>query len=113
MEGPDLVVQETGYPDHQDRVVSASRGLPVNMQQVVPTSERPFCYKVEQQTSLVSVTCAKFPGPGSGCIKPTMGGSVPVCLPTGSHLRQSGVEAAQLPMQENHCDCFRVAQHEI
>ena len=33
------------------------------------------------------------------------------CLP--SHLGQSGGEAAVLPMQENHSDCSRVAQHAL
>ena len=34
-------------------------------------------------------------------------------LPTSSHLGQSGGEVAGLPMQENHSDCFRVAQHAL
>ena len=42
-----------------------------------------------------------------------MGGSEPVCLPTNSHLGQSGVEVAGLPMQENHSDCSRVAQQAL
>ena len=41
-----------------------------------------------------------------------MGGSEPICLPTGSHLGQSG-EVAGLPMQEIHSDCSRVAQHAL
>ena len=40
-----------------------------------------------------------------------MGGSGPICLPTSSHLGQSGEEVAGLPMQENHSDCSGVAQH--
>ena len=42
-----------------------------------------------------------------------MGGSGCICLPTSSHLRQSGGEVAGLPMQENHCDCSGVAQHAL
>ena len=42
-----------------------------------------------------------------------MGGSGPICLPTGSHLGQSGGEVAGLPMQENHSDHSRVAQHAL
>ena len=40
---------------------------------------------------------------GSGCI----------CLPTSGHLGQSGGEVIGLPMQQNHSDCSRVAQHAL
>ena len=43
---------------------------------------------------------------GSRCTEPIMGGSGPICLPTGSHLGQN---ATGLPMQENHSDCSRLA----
>ena len=39
-----------------------------------------------------------------------MGGSGHVCLPTSSHLGQSGGEVTRLPMQETHSDCSREAQ---
>ena len=42
-----------------------------------------------------------------------MGGSGRVCLPTSSHLGQSGGEVARLPMQENHSDCSGVAQYAL
>ena len=42
-----------------------------------------------------------------------MGGSGPICLPTSSHLGQSGGEVTGLPMQENHFDCSGVAQHAL
>ena len=42
-----------------------------------------------------------------------MGGSGPICLSSSSHTEQSGGEAAGLPMQENHSDCSRVAQHPL
>ena len=76
------------------------------MQQVVPTSNRPLCNKV-QQTSLVCVTSAGPPGLGSRSTQPAMGGSGPVCLPTSSHLGQSGGEVAGLRLQENQ------AQHAL
>ena len=42
-------------PDHLNRVVSPSRGLPSYMQQVAPASNRPICHEVQQQVaSLVS-----------------------------------------------------------
>ena len=70
VENPDLVFQKTGSQssthsrpaecgsrqaiqarlDHPDRMVSLSRVLPVDMQQVASTSDRPICYKVQQQT---------------------------------------------------------------
>ena len=52
-------------------------------------------------------------GLGSGGTQPTMGRSGCTCLPTSSHLMQSGGEAAGLPMQENLCDCSRVAQYAL
>ena len=42
-------------PDHPNRVVSPSRGLPVDMHQVAPTSNRPFCNEVQQVTSVSPV----------------------------------------------------------
>ena len=42
-----------------------------------------------------------------------MGGSGRICLPTSSHLGQSGGEVAGLPMQENHSDCSGVALHAL
>ena len=50
---------------------------------------------------------------GSGCTQPVMGKSGPICLPTSSHLGQSGGEGAGLPMQQDHSDCPRVTQHAL
>ena len=45
----------------------------------------------------------------SGCTQSAMGGSGHICLPTSSHLGQSGGKVARLPMQENNSDCSVVA----
>ena len=92
----DLVHQETSYtqspthsrlsecggrqaiqtrPDHRDREVSPSRGLPNNMQQVALASDRPFCHDVRQQVTSVCVTSSGPPGLGSKRTQPAMGGS--------------------------------------
>ena len=42
-----------------------------------------------------------------------MGGSGHVCLPTSSHLGQSGGEVTRLSMQENHSDCSGEAQQAL
>ena len=42
---------------------------------------------------------------GSGCTPPVLGRSGPICLPTNSHLGQSGRKVAGLPMQQNHTGC--------
>ena len=34
--------------DHSNRMVPSSRGFPSYMQQVAPTSDRPFCHEVQQ-----------------------------------------------------------------
>ena len=75
-------------PDHPNRVVSLSRGLLLNMQQVDP-------------------------GHSSGCAQSAMVGSGSIHLPTVSHIGQSGGGVAGLPMQENHSDCSGVAQHAL
>ena len=134
VENPDVVFQKTGDsqspthsrpaecgsrqaihagPDYTDRMVSPSRGLPVNMQQVTPASNRPFCHKVQQQVASICVASSGSPGLGNGCTQPTMGGSGCFCLPTSSHLGQSGGEVAGPPMPQNHSDCPRVAQHAL
>ena len=41
-------------PDHPNRVVSPSGGLPSNMQQVAPASNRPICHLVQQHVAFVS-----------------------------------------------------------
>ena len=108
--GSTLAIQ--ARPDHPERVVSPSRGLPDNMQQVALARNRPICHEVQQVTS-VCVTGTGSPGLSSECTQSAMGGSGRIRLPTSSHLGPSGGEAAGLPIQENHSDCFRVAQHAL
>ena len=80
---------------------------------VIPATGRPVCHQVQQQTTTVCVTGSGPPGMGSGWTQPIMGKSGPICLPTSSHLGQSGGEVAGLPMQQDHSDCSRVAQHAL
>ena len=77
---------------------------------MAPASDRPICHEVQQQVASVCVTSTGSPGHSSGCTQSAMGGSGRICLPTSSHLGQSGGEVAGLPMQENHSDCSGVAQ---
>ena len=100
-------------PFHSNRVVPPSRGLPNYMQQVAPASDRPICHEVQQQVTSVCVTSTGSPGHSSGCTQSAMGGSGCICLPTSSHLGQSGGEVAGLTMQENHPNCSGVAQHAL
>ena len=83
------------------------------MQQVAPARHRPICHEVQQQVTSVCVTGTGSPGHCSGRPQSAMGGSRCLCLPTSSHLGQSGREVAGLPMQENHSDCSGVAQHAL
>ena len=133
VENPVLVHQETGnsqgtshprpaesdsrqaiqtWRDHSDRMVPSPRGVQSYMLLVAPATSGPVCHQVQQQTTSL---CHRFwtPGMGSGCTQPIMGKSGPICLPTSSHLGQSGGEVAGLPMQQNHSDCSRVAQHAL
>ena len=61
----------------------------------------------------VCVTGSRPPGLGSGCTQSVLGKSGPICLPTSSHLGQSGGEVTGLPLEQNHSDCTRVAQHPL
>ena len=123
VEDPVLVHQETGnsqsmshpwlaerdsrqaiqtWPDHLNGVVPSPRGFPSYMLPVAPSG--PFCHQIQHQTATVCVT---------GPTQSVMGGSGPICLPTSSHLGQSGGEVTRLPMQQNYPDCTRVAQHAL
>ena len=100
-------------PDHPDRMVPPSRDFSDNMQQVAPTTDRPFCYEVQQQVTSVCVTSAGSPGHCSRLTQSAMGGSGRICLPTSSHLGQSGGEAAKLPLQKIDSYCPGMAQHAL
>ena len=80
--------------------------------QVAPAQNKPFRHEVQQVAS-VCVTSTGSPGLSSGRTQPIMGGSGRICLPTSSHLGQSGGEVAGLAMQENHSDCSGVVQHAL
>ena len=79
---------------------------------MAPAQNRPICHEVQQVAS-VCVTSTASHGLSSGCTQPAMAGSGCICLPTSSHLGQSGGKVAGLPMQENHSDCSGVAQHAL
>ena len=99
------------WPDHLNGMVPSPRGFPSYMLPAAPATSGPVCHQIQQQTTTVCVTSSKSPGMGSECTQPVMGRSGPICLPTSSHLGQSGGEVAGLPMQQDHSDCTRVAQH--
>ena len=80
---------------------------------VAPTSRGPICHQFQQQTATICLSDTRPPDLGSGCAQPALGGSEPLCLPTGSHLGQSGGEVAGLPVQQNYPNCPRVAQHAL
>ena len=101
------------WPDHSNRVVTSSSSVPSCMLKVAPSTSGPVCHQVQQQAATVCVTGSRPPGLGSGCTQPLLGGPGPICLPTGSHLGQSGGEAPGLPLQQNNSDCSRVAQHAL
>ena len=53
------------------------------------------------------------PGLGSGRTQPAMGGFGLICLPTSSHLWQSGGEVAGSPLPQNLSDSPRVIKHAL
>ena len=76
-----------------------------------------ICFRWHQpQVDLFATVCVtgtRPPGLGSGCTQPVLGKSGPICLPTSSHLGQSGGEVTGLPLQQDHSDYPRVAQHAL
>ena len=96
-------------PDHPNRVVSPSSGFPVDMHQVAPTRD---VFITRFNSKLPHVTSSRLPSLGIRCTQSTLGEPGPIRLPTNSHSGQSG-ETKELPMQENHPDCPRVAQHAL
>ena len=134
VENPVLVHQETGnsqgtshprpaehdsgqtiqtWPDHSNRMVPSPRSVSSYMLPMAPASSGLVCHQIQQQTSTVCVTGPRPPGLGSGCTQPVLGKSGPICLPTSSHLGQSGGEVTGLPLQQDHFDRPRVAQHAL
>ena len=99
--------------DHPDRVVPPSRSFSEDMQQMAPTSNRSICHEVQSQVTSVCISGAGLPGCSSGCTHSTMGGPGCLCLPTYSHLGQSGGKDAGLSMPKAHSDRPRVAQHAL
>ena len=100
-------------PNHSNRIVPSPSGLPSHMFSVAPAPSGPVCHQIQQQTATVCVTSSRPRGMGSGCTQPVLGRSGYLCLPTSSHLGQSGGKVAGLPMQQNHTDCSGVAQHAL
>ena len=132
VENPVLVHQETGnsqgtshprpaerdsrqaiqtWPDHSNRVVPSPKSVSSYMLPVAPASSGLVCHHIQQQTPTVCVTGTRPPGLGNGCTQPVLGKSGPICLPTSSHLGQSGGEVTGLPL--HHSDCPRMAQHAL
>ena len=94
-------------PDHPNKVVSPSGGLPSNMQQVAPAFSRPICHLI-LQVAFVWVTGAGSPGHSSVCR-----GRIRKHTPSLFQPYWANGDVAELPMQENHCDCSGVAQHAL
>ena len=100
-------------PDHPNKVVLPSRDLLVDMNQLAPISNRPICNKVQQQVASVCVANSRRPSQASRCTQSTLEGPGSICLPTSSHSGQAGGEAKGQPVQKDHPDCSRVAQHAL
>ena len=125
VENPVLVHQETGnslgtshprpaerdsrqaiqtWPDHSNRMVPSPRSVSSYMLPVAPASSGLVCHQIQQQTPTVCVTGPRPPGLGSRCTQPVLGKSGPICLPTSSHLGQSGGEVTGPRLQQDHFD---------
>ena len=94
-------------------MVPSPRGVPSYILPVAPAPSGLVCHQIQQQTPTVCISGSRPPSVGSGCTQSVLGKSGPICLPTSSHLGQSGGEVTGLPLQQNHSDCTRVAQHAL
>ena len=99
--------------DHPNRMVPPSRSFPSPVQQVASASNRSLCYEIQQQVAPVCITSSGPHGHCSGCTQFVMGRSGHICLPTDSHIGQSGGEVAGLPIPKADHHCPRVAQHNM
>ena len=99
--------------DHPNRKVPPSRGLSSPVQQVASASNRSLCYEIQQQVAPVRITSSGPHGHCSGCTQFVMGRSGRLCLPTFSHIGQSGGEVAGLPIPKVDHHCPGVAQHDM
>ena len=99
--------------DHPNRMVPPSRGFSSPVQQVAPTSNRSLCYEIQPQIAPVCITSSGSHGHCSGCTQLVMRKSGHVCLPTDSHIGQSGGEVARLPIPKVDHHCPGVAQHDM
>ena len=98
------------WPDRLNKMVPSPRSVSSYMLPVASASSGFVCHQIQQQTC---VTGPRPPGLGSGCTQPVLGKCGPICLPTSSHLGQSGGEVTGLPLQQDHFDRPRVAQHAL
>ena len=101
------------WPDHSNRVVPSSRGVPSYMLPVAPSPSGLVCHQIQQQASTVCVTGSRPTGLGSGCTQSVLRKSGPICLSTSSHLGLSGGEVTGLLLQQDHTDCTGMAQHAL
>ena len=99
--------------DQTNRMVPPSRGFSSPVQQVASASNRSLCYEIQQQVAPVCITSSGLHGHCSGCTQFVMGKSARICLPTNSHIGQSGGEAAGLPVPKVDHHCPGVAQHDM
>ena len=83
------------------------------VRQVALTSDRSLCHEIQQQVTPVCVTGSGSHGQCSGCTQPAVGRSGCLCLPTDSHIEQSGGEVTGLPLQKADPYCSGVAQHDM
>ena len=132
MEDINLVYQQAGYtpgtthsrqtecggrqtiqtgPNHSNGVVPVSTSFSKDMSQVAPTSNRPVCHKVQQETSPLCLSSSGSQGYRNRCTDPFLEGSGCLCLSTDGHLGQSGGKVAELPLQETNSHCTGLAQH--
>ena len=126
MKDPGLVFQKTGYPQSRthsrppDMVADNISRLAQTIQtewSLLPEVFQSICSRWHQPQ--IDLFARRFNNKLPLFVSPVPDPPPPwpgqwthsACLPTGSHLGQSGGEAAGLPMQENHPNFTRVAQH--
>ena len=94
-------------------MIPPSSSVQNTMRQMAPTSNRSLCNQIQQQGPPVCVTSSRHHGHCGRWTQSVIGGAGRLCLPTDSHIGQSGGEVAGHPVHENHYHRPGVAQHAL
>ena len=99
--------------DHSNGMVSVDRHFPEIMLTMASAPGGSLCHQVQPQTIPIRKPSPGSQCLGSGCPKPVLGGSGPLCLSPDSPIGSRDVKTETLPVQMDHPDRPRLAQNDL